>query len=84
MIFRRKLRKDQRVEVRFVHERWVAESAEYVETAVPEWLKGTFVEYDESGNRVVEMDDGRRMFFNRYWKIRPLNPGLFDRLFYYR
>lgn len=84
MLVRRKFYQGQRVEVRFIHERYDHKDGKYVETAEPEWLSGTFDRYDEFGNRKVNMDDGRHMGFNVLWKMRAFDPGILGYLYYYK
>lgn len=83
MLIRRKFKTLQRVEVRFINEKYDHEKGQYFLVGEPEWLPGTFVEYDAYNCRVVNLDDGRRMELNASWKIRP-HTGLFGWLFYYR
>lgn len=75
MFIRRKFKAGQRVEVRFIEER---------EKPVETWLQGEFVEYDQHNNRVVKLDDGRRIALYANFKVRPLHPGLLGLIFYWK
>lgn len=84
MLIRRKFKTLQRVEVRFINEKYDHEKGQYFLVGEPEWLPGTFDRYDEYGNRKVRMDDGRQMGFNVLWKMRALDPGVLGYIFYYK